>query len=824
MREDSTWGGRTALMMAVLAAAGLAGCGSGGDAAAPTAEAAEARPLSTAATRALVANVARARRQQLDASPVAASRGAMPVPTLVAAAPDSGELARAVAGARSASEGAWRWHRVDVSEAHALASLSTGHMVLRTPSGERLTLDYARHEEHASGDWTWVGSVRELGTGLDRAVITFGAHAVFARIPQPGGRPPLALVMREGAVWLGETSREALARWRPPQSRDFAVPGVHARHADDAPAASALARDAVARSTPGMATVDLIVGYSRSFRALHGGTPQAITRTHHLVALANGALEASQVDGRLRLLHTTEVDYPDGPANDIALYQLTGIPGYPVPPSLADLHGRLRQAHGADLVALLRPFQLATSGACGYGWLVGENGAPITPAWSIYGFSVSGDGFDQGWSCEELTLAHELGHNMGLAHDRENSQEDGVLWSGAYPWAFGYKTRQPDGIGFADIMAYPDYGQPSVLAFSNPQLSYLGIPFGTPDDDASRALRLTMPAVAGFLGTQVPEGRRVPNDVDGNGTSDILVHDPAARTLAQWRMQGHQVDAAPAPQVHAAGLSPAATGDFDGDGRADVLWRSAGGELRLWHAAGDGWTESTVGGGVLPASTTIAGAADFNGDGRDELLLVDGAGGEVGYWTLADGSRTRVASAPGHPDASPVASGDLDGDGRDDLLWMTGARELVVWWGNAPFGEAGTTLPGGPLAPGWTVGGIADVDGDGGGDLLFFHAAKAQSMWWAMNGAEVVARSAPRPGLRGTLLQAHGDFDGDGDTDLLVRTRARELRLWTSDGQVLPATTPGIRRLPSATSRVLGSGVPGPGVPGSGVPGSGAGD
>ena len=807
MREGTMGRRRAALVMGTCVAMALAGCDmrDPGDA---TRTGDVAAASAADAGQALVASVGRLRRQQLEDAPMATTDARLRMPTLVAAAPDRGELARIAPAARPTTEGAWRWHRVDVSEAHALASLASGSMVLQTPSGERLTLDYAGHEEHAGGDWTWIGSVRGVAAGLDSAVVTFGARALFARIPQPGGKPPLAMMMRDGAVWLGETSWEALARWRPARSRDFAVPGVDGPQVEDASAMS-LARDALARGTPGQATVDLIIGYSRSFRMLHGGTSQAVTRTNHLVALANRALETSRVDGRLRLLHATEVDYPDATSNEVALYELTGVNGYDVPRSLAQLHGPLRQAYGADLVALLRPFRLATSESCGNGWLLGQDGAQITPAWAIYGFSVSSDGFDQGWGCEDLTLAHELGHNMGLAHDRANSTDvGGTLWYGAYPWAFGYKTREPDGIGFADVMAYPDYGQPSVLAYSSPQLTHMGIPFGTPDDDAARALRLTMPAVARLLGTRVPDEHGAPHDVDGDGTSDVLVHDPGARTLALWRMQGQDVVAVP-PQAHAAGLSPVATGDLDGDGRTDVLWRDGAGGLHLWSAWNDAWQEAAVGGPALPASTTILGAADFTGEGRDQLLLLDTAAQSIGYASVeVSGLVDRVqASLP--PGATLAGSGDLDGDGRHDLLWLTGTRELVVWWSNAAFGEASATLAGGPLPQGWVLSGVGDVTGDGHADLVFFHDVRAQMMWWQMEGGEALARSAPRQTMRGTRLDAVGDFDGDGRTDALVRTRARELRVWTGDGNTLPFATQPIRRLSTATSRVLRPGVRG---------------
>ena len=234
MNRINDTAGRRVLAAAVATALLLAGCG----AERPAADAAASPSPAASPAEALAANIGSARREQAvgaraHGAPAGQEMPATALGSTVARLPDVGELARIVPDADPVGEGAYRWHRVEMSEEHALASLATGDMVLRTPAGEELTLEYERHEEHSSGDWSWIGVVRDAPPGLDSAVITFGAQAVFGRVPLPGDQPPLVLAMRDGAVWMGETSFDELAKWQVPTARHgLDIPDAAARILD----------------------------------------------------------------------------------------------------------------------------------------------------------------------------------------------------------------------------------------------------------------------------------------------------------------------------------------------------------------------------------------------------------------------------------------------------------------------------------------------------------------------------------------------------------------------------------------------------------------
>ena len=101
-----------------------------------------------------------------------------------------------------------------------------------------------------------------------------------------------------------------------------------------------------------------------------------------------------------------------------------------------------------------------------------------------------------------------------------------------------------------------------------------------------------------------------------------------------------------------------ATGDFNGDGKADILWRYTDGTLYQWQMNGT----SIIGGGGMGAvanTWNIVNTGDFNGDGKADVLWrnIDGSlyqwqlngisvigGGSFGIIRMTGPSSSRGAS------------------------------------------------------------------------------------------------------------------------------------------------------------------------------------
>jgi FG-GAP-like repeat len=83
------------------------------------------------------------------------------------------------------------------------------------------------------------------------------------------------------------------------------------------------------------------------------------------------------------------------------------------------------------------------------------------------------------------------------------------------------------------------------------------------------------------------------------------------------------------------------TGDFNGDGMSDILWRNTNGDVGIWLMNGTQILSASDLGNA-PSSWTIMETGDFNGDGMSDILCRN-ANGDVGIWFM---NGTQVSSTP----------------------------------------------------------------------------------------------------------------------------------------------------------------------------------
>lgn len=233
-------------------------------------------------------------------------------------------------------------------------------------------------------------------------------------------------------------------------------------------------------------------------------------------------------------------------------------------------------------------------------------------------------------------------------------------------------------------------------------------------------------------------------------------------------------------------------GDFNGDGRADVIWRNAStGALSNWLGQPDGGflnndAHAMVAG--VPASWQVVGIGDFNGDGRADLLWRNMADGALSNW-LAD-----IHGGFTPNDANALVSGiglgwriagvgDFNGDGRDDILWRDESGLMSNWLAQANGGFLGNDANAFASVPSvWEIEGVGDFNGDGRDDILWREMRTgAVSNWLGQanggfqgNDAHALVTGVPFDwAILGT-----GDFNGDGKDDLLWRNEAGTLANW----------------------------------------------
>jgi subtilisin family serine protease len=231
--------------------------------------------------------------------------------------------------------------------------------------------------------------------------------------------------------------------------------------------------------------------------------------------------------------------------------------------------------------------------------------------------------------------------------------------------------------------------------------------------------------------------------------------------------------------------------DFNGDGRADVLWRHGGtGANTLWLMDS---TMRRSGSGAIPSLTDVnwrvVGRGDFNNDGRADILWRHSLDGRNSVWFMdgiarVDGSGVIGSLTDRNWQVAGV--GDFNGDGKADILWRhagTGANSIWLMDGLTKLAGSGATTAISDLN--WRVMGVADFNGDGKADILWRHLGNGSNTLWFMDGITKTSGSGATVALTDLKWKLVGvaDFNGDGKSDILWRnTTDGRNSLWLMNG------------------------------------------
>jgi hypothetical protein len=177
----------------------------------------------------------------------------------------------------------------------------------------------------------------------------------------------------------------------------------------------------------------------------------------------------------------------------------------------------------------------------------------------------------------------------------------------------------------------------------------------------------------------------------------------------------------------------AIAGDFNGDGKADVLWRQNGtGITSMWLMNGAAFTGA--GGWTVPTDWVIQGMGDFNGDGKTDVLWRQNGTGITSMWLMNGAAFTGAGGWPMPTDWVIQGVGDFNGDGKADILWrQNGTGITSIWLMNG--GGAYTAAGGWAVPTDWVIQGIGDFNGDGKADVLWRQNGTGITSMWLMNGA-----------------------------------------------------------------------------------------
>lgn len=251
----------------------------------------------------------------------------------------------------------------------------------------------------------------------------------------------------------------------------------------------------------------------------------------------------------------------------------------------------------------------------------------------------------------------------------------------------------------------------------------------------------------------------------GSGGEYVRVFSPVAPPLT--------IDA-PAPPL---GGVRVAAGDVTGDGIADIVTGTGPGGGPVVRVF-DGVTNAQIDSffafdAAFTGGLTIA-SGDLNGDGRADIITGAGVGSQVKAFSGADGSQLQSFFAYGaFQGGVNVASGDLDGDGRADII--TGSGPGASPHVKAFSGQTGQEIRSFFAFPMTFEGGVnvagGDLNGDGIAEIIVGAADLASTVRIFDGGSgQQLASFLAFDGFAGGVRVAVGDIDGDGFNEVITGT------------------------------------------------------
>jgi len=230
-------------------------------------------------------------------------------------------------------------------------------------------------------------------------------------------------------------------------------------------------------------------------------------------------------------------------------------------------------------------------------------------------------------------------------------------------------------------------------------------------------------------------------DQDGDGRSDILWRNSVSGQNWLYRMDGATIAASTGINTVA---NPdlwkiAGHGDYDGDGRSDILWRNSSTGQNWIYLMNGASIASSVGVNTVPVVWEIAGNGDYNGDGKSDILWRNSSTGQ-NWMYLMNGST--IVSSVGINTVPVVweiaGNGDYNGDGKSDILWRnssTGQNWMYLMNGSTIVSSVGINT----VAVVWEIAGNGDYNGDGKSDILWRNSISGQNWMYLMNGASIAS-------------------------------------------------------------------------------------
>jgi hypothetical protein len=211
------------------------------------------------------------------------------------------------------------------------------------------------------------------------------------------------------------------------------------------------------------AIFDILVLYTTQARDAAGGTNAIRAQIQNAMDVTNQAYIDSQINVRVRLAQREAITYPED--------NIFGYSGYLSDVRNSSYAQQRRNETGADVVSM---WVSSPDDLCGIAYCSPEN--------ADEGYQVVL------WSCAvgNFSFAHELGHNQGCAHNRE----DAGLFCNRFSYSFGHRFTGATQGRLRTILSYASgtfENSTRIGRFSNPDVNFDGRATGVPIGQSNEA-------------------------------------------------------------------------------------------------------------------------------------------------------------------------------------------------------------------------------------------------------------------------------------------------------------------------------------------------
>jgi len=281
-------------------------------------------------------------------------------------------------------------------------------------------------------------------------------------------------------------------------------------------------------------------------------------------------------------------------------------------------------------------------------------------------------------------------------------------------------------------------------------------------------------------------------DIDGDGSADIVASDQLGDEIAWWNNDGTTTfgsKSTVSTGTNVDGPTSVDATDLDDDGDIDVLSANATTGEIVWHE-NDG-SQNFIDAVISSAqgNPRAVHATDLDADGDVDVVAAFANSAKIA-WFENDGSQSfterTISTSVDYP--SDVYVTDVNGDGTLDVVGIQNNGGEVNWYdGSNSFSQNNITTN---VDLGQAIY-ATDLDSDGDVDVMSASENDDRIAWYENDGAgnftqrTLVASASGADQASGVYA---GDFDGDGNPDIVGSSRGNDDVFWFENTYNSPPT------------------------------------